>query len=405
MRRYAVILCDGMADRPLDVFGGKTPMAVADKPNMDRLAALGRVGRMNTLYPQLPYGSDVANLSILGSDPRTCYTGRSPVEALGLGISLEDSDMVFRMNLINIGGSEVFEDCTIVDHSADKITTEEAAELVEALREHFENEKVKIHLGVSYRHCFILKDSKSWSGDLTPPHDVLGDRVGDHMPAGDLAAEFADMMKKAWKLLSDHPVNRAREAKGLRPANCLWLWGAGGKPAYVPFKERYGVEKGMMITAVPLIMGLGAGLGLDYCTVEGATGDYYTNYAGKAAAAIDALEKGYQFVFIHVEAPDECGHDGDAELKKASVEQIDRHIVGPVEAWLKASGEPYRVLITPDHATPIAVRTHTGEDIPFVLYDSELDVPCDVHEFTEAACEKSGLYYPDGYKLMADFIG
>lgn len=405
MRRYAVILCDGMADRPLDVFGGKTPMSAADKPNMDRLALEGQVGRMNTLYPELPFGSDVANLSILGSDPRTCYTGRSPVEALGLGIGLDDSDMVFRMNLINIGGSDVFEDCTIVDHSADKITTEEAEELVNALKEHFENESVKIHLGVSYRHCFILKNSKNWTGDLTPPHDVLGDRVGDHMPTGDLAEEFADMMKKAWKILSEHPVNLARVEKGLRPANCLWLWGAGGKPSYVPFKERYGVEKGMMITAVPLIMGLGAGLGLDYCTVEGATGDYYTNYEGKANAAIDAFNNGYQFVFVHVEAPDECGHDGDAELKKASIEQIDRLIVGPVAKCLEKTGEPYRILITPDHATPIVVRTHTGEDIPFVYYDSEKSAPEGVHEFTEEACAKSELYYPDGYKFMADFIG
>ncbi len=405
MRRYAVILCDGMADRPLEIFGGLTPMAAAEKPNMDELASRGVVGRINTLYPHLPYGSDVANLSVLGSDPRTCYTGRSPVEALGLGIELDASDMVFRMNLINIGGAEDFEDCTIVDHSADKITTEEAAELVNALKAEFENDGVKIHLGISYRHCFILKNSAGWSGDLTPPHDVLGDRVGDHMPKGDLAAEFADMMKKAWKLLSNHPVNLARVARGLRPANCLWLWGAGGKPEYVPFKERYGVEKGMMITAVPLIMGLGAGLGLDYCTVDGATGDYYTNYAGKASAAIDALKNGYQFVFIHVEAPDECGHDGDAELKKASVEQIDRHIVGPVKEYLARTGEPYRMLITPDHATPIAVRTHTGEDIPFVLYDSEKEAPEGIHQFTEAAVEGSALYYPDGYKLMADFIG
>ncbi|MBQ1223490.1 MAG: cofactor-independent phosphoglycerate mutase [Oscillospiraceae bacterium] len=405
MRRYAVILCDGMADRPLDVFGGKTPMAAADKPNMDRLAINGQVGRMNTLYPELPFGSDVANLSILGSDPRTCYTGRSPVEALGLGIALDDSDMVFRMNLINIGGSDVFEDCKIVDHSADKITTEEAEELVNALKEHFENDGVKIHLGVSYRHCFILKNSKNWKGDLTPPHDVLGDRVGDHMPTGDLAEEFADMMKKAWKILSEHPVNLARVEKGLRPANCLWLWGAGGKPKYVPFKDCYGVEKGMMITAVPLIMGLGAGLGLDYCTVEGATGDYYTNYEGKASAAIDAFENGYQFVFIHVEAPDECGHDGDAELKKASIEQIDRHIVGPVAEFLEKTGEPYRILITPDHATPIVVRTHTGEEIPFVLFDSEKCGEDGVHEFTEAAAIDAKLFYPDGYKLMADFIG
>ena len=405
MRKYAVILCDGMADRPLEIFGGKTPMEAADKPNMDRLASLGLVGKMNTLYPQLPYGSDVANLSILGSDPRTCYTGRSPVEALGLGIALDDSDMVFRMNLINIGGAEEFEDCTIVDHSADKITTEEADELVKALKEHFETDSVRIHTGISYRHCFILKNSKEWSGDLTPPHDVLGDRVGDHMPKGDLAEEFADMMKKAWKILSGHPVNLARVEKGLRPANCLWLWGAGGKPNYVPFKECYGVEKGMMITAVPLIMGLGAGLGLDYCTVEGATGDYYTNYAGKAAAAIDAFKKGYQFVFVHVEAPDECGHDGDAELKKASIEQIDKHIVGPIARCLEEMGEPYRVLITPDHATPIVVRTHTGEDIPFVLYDSEKSAPEGVHEFSEAAAANANLYYPDGYKLMADFIG
>ena len=402
MRKYAVILCDGMADRPLEIFGGKTPMEAADKPNMDRLASLGLVGKMNTLYPQLPYGSDVANLSILGSDPRTCYTGRSPVEALGLGIALDDSDMVFRMNLINIGGAEEFEDCTIVDHSADKITTEEADELVKALKEHFETDSVRIHTGISYRHCFILKNSKEWSGDLTPPHDVLGDRVGDHMPKGDLAEEFADMMKKAWKILSGHPVNLARVEKGLRPANCLWLWGAGGKPNYVPFKECYGVEKGMMITAVPLIMGLGAGLGLDYCTVEGATGDYYTNYAGKGQAAIKAFADGHDFVYVHVEAPDECGHQGEAEQKVDSIGKIDREVLAPVLDYLRSTGEDFKILCLPDHPTPIEIRTHSPEPVPFFLYDSREEK--NGTKFTEACCAAMDDYVPVGSELLGDVI-
>ncbi len=405
MRRFVTVLCDGMADRPLEIFGGRTPLDASENPNMTELAQKGVVGRMRTLYSGLPTGSDVANLSILGYDPHTCYTGRSPIEALGLGIALDDEDIVFRMNLINIGGAEEFEDCLITDHSSDKITTEEADELVKSLKEHFESSRIRLHTGVSYRHCLILKDKPDWSGELTPPHDVLGDRVGDHMPSGDLADEFAAMMKESWKILSAHPVNLARKERGLRPANCIWLWGAGGKPKYEPFAKKYGIEKGMMITAVPLIMGLGAGLGLDYRTVDGATGDYYTNYAGKAAAAMEAIDRGYQFLFIHVEAPDECGHDGDAELKKASIEKIDRYIVGPVAEYLEKTGEPYRILITPDHATPIEVRTHTEDEIPFVLFDSEKQKPAGVHEFTEKAASDAALYYPDGYRLMADFVG
>ncbi len=399
--KYAIILCDGMADRPIELLGGKTPMEAANCPNFARVAEKGRVGRIRTLYEELPTGSDVANLSVLGYDPHIYYTGRSPIEALGLGISLKETDMVFRLNLVTISDDAVFTDKTMVDHSSDKITTEEANELVDALAAEFGSDMMQFYHGVSYRHVFVLNDP-NYTGELTPPHDILGQKITAYLPQGDMAAEFSQMMEKSYEILMAHPVNKARIARGLRPANCLWLWGAGKKPAYESFAEKTGIQKARMITAVPLLKGLAAGMGMEYPEIEGATGDYETNYAGKAASAIDALQNGYEFVFIHVEAPDECGHDGDAELKVKSLEQIDRHIVGPVFDALKALGEPLKLIITPDHATPCAVRTHTAEMIPFVLYDSQKDFGG--IEFTEKGSLASDYVIEDGHTLFATLL-
>ena len=399
--KYAVILCDGMADRPLEQWNGKTPMEAADTPNMDRVAARGRVGRMRTLYDDLPTGSDVANLSVLGYDPHKYYTGRSPIEALGLGIRLCDSDMVFRMNFVTLSENEPFCNKVMVDNSAGKISTEEADELVKALAAELGTEKMRFFTGITYRHVFILSDP-DYKGDLTPPHDILEQRIGDYLPKGDYAADFLRMMDRSYTILSEHPVNKARMAKGLRPANCLWLWGAGKKPAYETFEAKTGLKKARMITAVPLLQGLAAGMEMDCPAIPGATGEYDTNYAGKASSAIDALRSGYDFVFIHIEAPDECGHDGDAELKKKSIEQIDRHIVGPVFDALEALGEPYQLLITPDHATPICARTHTAEPIPFLLLDSRKNYGG--RAFNEAAAKDTDLVIDDAYTLMGRLL-
>ena len=319
--RYIIVLGDGMADRPLPRFDGKTPLEAAYKPNIDRLCGCGVLGRMRTLYDDLPAGSDVANLSVLGYNPYLYYTGRSPIEALGLGIPVGDDDIVFRLNLVTLSDDEAFEQKTMVDYSSGRISTEEAAELIKALASEFSSDLIQIHPGVSYRHIFILKkpDCKL---DLTPPHDILGQKISQFLPKGDMSGTLLDIMKKSYSLLSAHPVNASRVSRGLRPANCLWLWGQGKKPKYKLFSEVYGIKKGMAITAVPLVKGLAAGLGLDFCSVPGATGDYYTNYEGKANAAIKALQNGYDFVFIHIEAPDECGHDGDAELKKRQLSKL-----------------------------------------------------------------------------------
>ena len=400
--KYVIILGDGMSDYP-DALHGKTPLEAAAKPHMDALCAAGRLGRMRTLYPDLPTGSDTANLSVLGYDPHQYYTGRSPIEALGLGIPLEDCDLVFRMNLVTLTEEEPFEQKRIIDHSADKISTEEAAELVKALAEKLETENIRIHCGVSYRHVLIYKHI-DYAETLTAPHDILGKPIGEYLPKTGIAGKIIAMMKESYDILSAHPVNLARKAKGLRPANCLWLWGQGRKPNYPKFSEQFGVDKGLMITAVPLVSGLAFGMGLDYRPVEGATGDFHTNYAGKAQAAIDAMKEGYSFVFVHVEAPDECGHDGDAETKKRSIEKIDEEIVGPVVSYLRSCGEPFRILITPDHATPVSVRTHTLDPVPFVLYDSQEDTGAKTGvSYSEKAAENTDFVWEDAFRLMPYF--
>lgn len=397
MTRYVIILCDGMADRPVDILNGRTPLEAADTPNMDRIAARGQVGRIRTLYEELPKGSDVANLSILGYDPHRYYTGRSPIEALGLGIPLNADDTVFRMNLVTLSEDEPFAQKTMLDHSSDKITTEEATELVEALADQLGTEVERFYTGVSYRHIFVLSHT-AFDGTLTPPHDILGQAIASYLPTGGRSEAFIRMMERSYEILSAHPVNRSRVARGLRPANCLWLWGDGKKPAYESFREKTGIERARMITAVPLLEGLAVGMGLEHPKIPGATGEYDTNYAGKAASAIEALQNGYAFVFIHIEAPDECGHDGDALLKQKSIEQIDRHIVGPVYDALESLNEPYRLVITPDHATPVSVRTHTSEMIPFLLCDSRKHTAgaC----FTEKSAQTAELVIEDGYTLL-----
>ena len=399
--KYFVMLGDGMADSPIPELSGKTPLAVAKNPTMDYIAENGELGLTNTLFEGMPTGSDIANLCVFGYDPKKYYTGRSPVEALGLGIPLEDVDTVFRLNLVSISCDGEFEDKTMLDHSSDKITNEEAYELLDALSENFETDTRKIHRGVSYRHIMIWKGI-DYNYTMMPPHDILGRKIGEYLPGGPYGAEVLSMMRESYDLLMAHPVNKRRMEKGLKPANCLWLWGEGTKPRLSSFTEKYGIS-GAVVTAVPLIMGIANGIGLKTYEVEGATGDYHTNYKGKAEATINAFKNGADFVFTHVEAPDECSHDGDLELKIKSIEKIDSEILTSVKEYLENSGEEYRILLLPDHPTPIAERTHVIAPVPYVIYGAGFDKKSGM-SYCEETAEKSGVTIPLAYDIMERFL-
>ncbi|MGI5892292.1 MAG: cofactor-independent phosphoglycerate mutase [Bacillota bacterium] len=399
--KYIVILGDGMGDYPLKELGGKTPLMVANKPNMNQLAAQGQSGMMCTLYEDLPTGSDIANLSVLGYDPRKYYTGRSPIEALGVNIPLDETDTVFRCNLVTLTTEEPFEQKTILDHSSGKISNEEAYDLLDTIRAVFEKDGRRFYPGVSYRHIMIWKNI-DYDYTMMPPHDILGQKITSYLPKGPYGPTVLEMMKKSYDILMAHPVNQKRIAAGKSPANCIWLWGEGKKPTFDSFFGRHQLQ-GSVITAVPLIKGLAAGMGLKSIEVEGATGEYDTNYGGKAEAALKALAQGDDFVFIHVEAPDECGHDGDIDLKVKSIEKIDEEVVKTIKMALDATHEDYKILLTPDHATPIVRRTHTIDPIPFVIYDSRKKAN-NPALYDEEAAKASGLYFADGYKLMDYFL-
>ena len=398
--KYVVMLGDGMADRQVPSLGNKTPLEAAKKPMMDYLSKNGELGLVRTLYEGMPTGSDIANLSVLGYDPKKYYTGRSPIEALGLNIPLCDDDTVFRLNLVSISIDEPFEEKVMLDHSSDKITNEEAYELLDALKAEFGSDAISFYRGVSYRHILIWKGI-DYGYTMMPPHDILEQKITSYLPGGKYGAQVLDMMRRSYDVLMAHPVNISRMERGLRPANCMWLWGEGTKPQIDKFSDKYGIS-GAVVTAVPLIAGLANGMGLEYIPVEGATGDYYTNYEGKANAAKDALDR-CDFVFIHVEAPDECGHDGDAELKVKAIERIDAEILTPVKEKLDALGEPYRILLMPDHATPIEIRTHSLDLIPYVIYGNDEKVKSGL-VYNESSAAKTNISVDFGHDLMRKFI-
>lgn len=398
--KYFVMLGDGMADYPIPELGNKTPLDVAQKPNMDYLAKNGELGLVRTLYEGMPTGSDIANLSVLGYDPKSCYTGRSPIEALGLNIPLTARDTVFRLNLVSISSEGAFEDAVMLDHSSDKISNAEAYELLDALKAEFEREDLKIYRGVSYRHILIWQDI-DYGYTMMPPHDILGQKISAYLPGGKYGAEVLAMMKRSYEILMAHPVNQARIKAGKKPANCMWLWGEGTKPEIGNFEEKYGIS-GAVITAVPLIQGLANGAGLQNIEVEGATGEYDTNYKGKGEAAIKAFKDGAPFVFTHVEAPDECGHDADIKLKISAIERIDAEILGPVKVYLDSTGEAYKILVMPDHATPIALRTHVIDPVPYVIYTS--GVIGNGEAYNEENAKKTGRYIEYGHDLMQHFL-
>jgi len=395
--KYVVVLGDGMADWPLEELGGKTPLDVAKHPNMDRLAQLGAFGLVKTVPDGMKPGSDTANLAVFGYDPQRYYSGRSPLEAASLGIPLVETDVTYRCNLVTLSETERIEDATMVDYSAGEITTKEARELITMLDGALSTEGVRLYPGFSYRHCFVLNHAQD-GAELTPPHDFTGKPVVGRLPKGTNAGLLLDWMEKARALLKEHPVNVKRRAEGKNPANAIWFWGEGRKPALTPFFEKTGL-RGAVISAVDLIQGIGRCAGMDVIKVEGATGTYETNFSGKARAAIGALSGGADYVYIHVEAPDECGHHAQIREKIYSIEQIDEKILGPVWEHLESSGEDYAILALPDHPTPISIRTHSSDPVPFALYRKG-DGGAKAVKYNESDAKATNVMINEGYTLI-----
>ncbi len=392
--KYVIVLGDGMADRPLESLGGRTPLEYASTPVLDELAKKSEIGMVHTIPEGMKPGSDTANLSVLGYDPKVYYTGRSPLEALSIGVEMKPEDVALRCNLVTLSEEEeYYEEKTIIDHSSDEISTQEAAELLAAVRAQLETEEYKFYPGTSYRHLLIWDHGQVQ--ELIQPHDVLGQTIGRHLPQDPVLRE---MMKKSYEILVNHPINIARKERGENPANSCWFWGAGTPPALSSFEEKKHV-RGAMVSAVDLLKGIALGASMKVVPVEGATGGLHTNYEGKAQAAVDVLTKeGYDFVYVHV-APDEMGHQGSVEKKVEAIEYLDGRVIGPILQGLKAAGEEFRLLVLPDHPTPIAIRTHTGEDVPYLLFDSR--APQDHNwSYNEKEAAESGRFISRGHELI-----
>lgn len=397
--KYVVILGDGMADYPLSELNGKTPLDVAQKPFIDELCKISNIGLIKTVPDGMKPGSDVANLSVLGYNPKEVYTGRSPLEAGSIGIDLLDTDIATRANLVTVSEEPNYADKTMIDYSAGEISTEEAKVLIDYLAEKLNDDKYKLYSGISYRHCFVTANGKL-AGDLTPPHDITGKPVKGHLPTSEVGKVYLDFMERSYELLKDHPINIKRVKDGKNPANSLWFWGEGTKPKLQNFEEKFGV-KGGIISAVDLLKGIAKLSGMQSIEVEGATGNYDTNFIGKAMACVEALKKGLDYVYIHMEAPDECGHHGDLERKIYSIEQIDK-VVKYVYTELTLSGEDFKILICPDHPTPIKLMTHVSDPVPFLLYSSKEKVQ-GVDKYNETNAKNSGVIFT-GEELMQKLL-
>ncbi len=399
--KYALILLDGMADYPVNIFDGKTPLEAARTPVMDRLAVASEIGLVKTVPDGFKPGSDVANLGVLGYDVRECYTGRSPLEALSMGVTMKDDDLAMRANLVTLAGDGDFENKTLSDYGAGEISTEEARALIRDLDDILPLDGFSLHAGISYRHCLIAEHKRP-NELLTPPHDITGKRIGEYLPKGNLADKLTDLIKKSYVILSNHPINEARANRGLRPANALWFWGEGTKPAIGNFTAKYG-RSAAMISAVDLLKGIAIAGGITNINVAGATGTITTDFSAKAMAAIAALKGGTDFCMIHLEATDECGHQGDALGKKLAIELIDEKVVAPIYESLMQSGEPFKMLVMPDHYTPVSVRTHTSEPVPYMLFRSDSVLGHNV-EYSEKSAAASGILYEKPWELTRKFL-
>ena len=397
--KYLVLIPDGMADRPIPALGNRTPMEAAVKPCMDELASRSTVGLVSNVPVGMVPESDTANMAILSFDPKVYSKGRSPLEAISMGLSMAPDETAYRCNVVTISeDADCYEDQTMLDHSADEITTAEADQLIKALEAHFGNEFRHFYTGVSYRHCILWKDGND-TYDFSRPHDIIGRTIREYLPKEENGGgEFYRLMKESFEVLNHHPVNEARRARGLKPANSAWLWSPGKKPRLPDFTEKWGVS-GTVISAVDLIKGIGLCAGMKSIDVEGATGNVHTNYDGKAQAAIQAFRDGAELVYVHVEGPDECGHRAETDNKVLSVELIDRKILKPVYEYLKSTAEDFKILVLPDHPTPIEIRTHSMEPVPFFLFDSRKDEK-GVETYNETTAAETGLYIPDGFTLL-----
>ncbi|MCQ4021908.1 MULTISPECIES: cofactor-independent phosphoglycerate mutase [unclassified Ruminococcus] len=400
--KYAVVLCDGMADYPVDALSGKTPMSVAKKPTMNSLAAKAEVGLVKTVADGMKPGSDVANLSVMGYDSRKYYTGRSPLEAASIGIDLKDGDVTLRCNLVTLSDEDNYEDKTMVDYCADDISSEEAREIIQFIEEKLGDDEFKFYSGVSYRHCLVWNNGEPKPGELTPPHDITGRKITDYIPKGEYTDKLYSLMKKSYELLKDHPVNKKRIANGRRPANSIWLWGEGQKPILDSFEQKFGL-KGAVISAVDLLKGIGICAGMKTPEVEGATGYIDTNFTGKLEAALECLKNDCDFAYIHIEAPDECGHRGEQENKIRAIELIDEKILTPLVSQLEKMGD-FAVMVLPDHPTPLSIRTHCGDPVPYLIYRSNDEKASGVSVLDEESAKATGVYVEEGYTLMNRFL-
>ena len=399
--KYLVLIPDGMADKKIEALGNKTPMEAADKPTTDYLAARSEVGMVSNVPEGIAPGSDAANMAILSFDPKVYSKGRSPLEAVSMGLQMNDTQVAFRCNVVTLSEDEEYDEKTIIDHSADEITTAEADELIKAVEAELGNDDRHFYTGVSYRHC-LLWDGVEDNYGFTPPHDILGKTIKEYLPSGEFGNKYYELMKASWDILDKHPINEARRARGLKPANSIWFWSPGKKPALPSFKEKWGIE-GAVISAVDLIKGIGLCAEMKSIDVEGATGNVHTNYEGKAQAAIEAFKNGIDYVYVHVEGPAECGHRAETENKVLSIELIDKKILAPIYEYLKSSGEDFKIAILPDHPTPIALRTHTMDAVPYMLYSST-EEKTGVATLNEDTAKSTGLYVSAGHTLMERFI-
>lgn len=400
--KYVVILCDGMADYPVPALGGKTPMMCANKPHIDALAQKGEVGLVRTVAAGLKPGSDVANMSVLGFDPKEYYTGRSPLEAASIGVDLKDTDVTLRTNLVTLSDAPNYEEKTMVDYCAGDISTAEAAEIIKDVEAHFGNEMFKFYAGVSYRHCLVWSNGTTDLGNMTPPHDISGRVVGEYLSKSENAKPLIQMMKDSYAFLSEHPVNKKRVAEGKRPANSIWMWGEGKKPMLSAFYDLYG-KKGAIISAVDLLKGIAKCAKMEAPEVEGATGYIDTNFEGKAHAAVDALKNGCDFAYIHLEAPDECGHRNEPENKVKAIEMIDSRVLPIVLDGLQEIGEDYKIMVLPDHPTPIVTQTHAADPVPYLIYHKANEKQ-GVETINEETAKNTGVFLENGPDIMRKFL-
>ena len=397
--KYLVVLCDGMADTPNAALGGKTPMECAHKPNMDALAKNAEVGMCRTVAAGLKPGSDVANLSVMGYDPAVCYTGRSPLEAASIGVDLKPTDVALRCNTVTLSDEESYEDKTMVDYCAGDISTEEAHKIIETVEKELGSDIYKFYGGVSYRHCLVVDHGTTDLGNMTPPHDISGRVIGEYLSKSENAAPLIDLMKKSYEILKNHPVNIERRKKGLHEANSIWLWGEGRRPQLENFKEKNGVS-GCVVSAVDLLKGIGICAGMETPEIEDATGYIDTNFEGKTQAGIDAFKRGTDLVYLHFEAPDECGHRGEAQNKVKAIEMIDSRVLTKMLDYLNGCRDDYRILIMPDHPTPLETMTHSSAPVPFLIYDSRKKEN-GVSSFTEKNAAETGEFVEHGPDIMS----